>query len=358
MKNFSKDTFQKAPTYWENKGLIGGVLWPLSLVFSWVSSIRKTLFEIGILSSESLNVPVVIVGNVRVGGTGKTPSVLAIAKALHNQGFKPGIISRGYKGDTKTATEVTEASTPVEVGDEPCYMAQQLTKLSIPVFISSGRVKSAQALLKKYPNVDVIISDDGLQHYKMKRWPAREGGNDIELVIRDDRGEGNGWLLPAGPLREKFNRERDYTLHIGEKVEPYFADAPCFSIPVELDIAYSLGNPNQTINLKKFSEEVSGKNYKLWAAAGLGNPKKFFNAIKQKGLKIQELPLPDHYDYVINPFENIDASHIFITEKDSVKCARQAQYRNDPRIWVIPVNIELPKEFINLMVDILKRPKP
>ena len=358
MKDTPQHTFQKAPGYWEKKGLIACALWPASQVFACISSIRKTLFDIGILPSQSLSVPVVIVGNIRVGGTGKTPSVLAIAKAIQAKGFHPGIISRGYKGNTQSATEVTEASKPIEVGDEPCYMAQQLASLNIPIFVSPSRVKSGQALLKKYSQVDVIISDDGLQHYKMKRWPAREGGRDIELLVRDDRKEGNSWLLPAGPLREKPSRERDYTLHIGHKVEPYLANAPCFSIPVELNTAYPLNNPKQTIDLNTFKEEGSQTSYKLWAAAGLGNPKKFFEAIQQKGLKVQELPLPDHYDFTVNPFEHIDASHIFITEKDAVKCVRQAQYRNDPRIWVIPVNIELPKEFIDLIVNILKRPKP
>ena len=357
MKDTPQHTFQKAPDYWEKRGLIACALWPASQIFGYISSLRKSFFDIGILPSQSLSVPIVIVGNIRVGGTGKTPSVLAIAKALQTRGFKPGIISRGYKGNTQAATEVTEKSSPAEVGDEPCYLAQQLASLNIPVFVNSSRIKSGQALLKKYPEIDVIISDDGLQHYKMKRWPAREGGQDIELVIRDDRKEGNSWLLPAGPLREKSNRERDYTLHIGHKVEPYLADAPCFSIPVELNSAYPLNNPNQLIDLSTFKENFQTSD-KLWAAAGLGNPQKFFEAIRQKGLEVRELPLPDHYDYVVNPFENIDASHIFITEKDAIKCSRQAQYKNDSRIWVIPVTIELPKEFIDLIVNILKRPKP
>ena len=174
----SAPTFQKAPSYWEKKGVVALLLWPLSKLFGWVTQIRKVLYALGLLKSQALDVPVIIVGNLRVGGTGKTPTVLAIAKTLREQGFHPGIISRGYKGKINQSNpiEVTPQSNPLEIGDEPCYMAQQLANLSIPIVVHSSRTTSAQALLKSHPEVNVLISDDGLQHYAMKRWPAREGG--------------------------------------------------------------------------------------------------------------------------------------------------------------------------------------
>ena len=359
----SAHTFQRAPSYWEKKGLVALLFWPISKLFGFVSQFRRCLYGLGLLKSNALNVPVIIVGNLRVGGTGKTPTVLAIAKKLCEEGFHPGIISRGYKGaysenelGLSAPLEVTQVSDPLKMGDEPCYMAQQLAKLNIqvPIFIHHLRTTSAKALLKAHPDVDVLISDDGLQHYAMKRWPAREGGRDIELVIRDARGEGNGFLLPAGPLRESSHRARDYTLTLGETISgPYLADAPNFHLEADVANAYQLSNPSNQRPLTDFSSEQA-----LVAAAGLGNPKKFFDVLKAQGLSIQSLPLPDHYDFQENPFKNISASAILITEKDAVKCSQIAEYQSDERIWVVPVNVRLPKDFVTLMTDILHRPQP
>lgn len=358
MSSSSSHTFQQAPSYWERKGLMALLLWPLSKLFGFISHIRKSLYAFGLLRSHSLGVPVIIVGNLRVGGTGKTPTVLAIAKTLREQGFHPGIISRGYKGKINQSSpiEVTPQSNPLEIGDEPCYMAQQLASLSIPIVVHSSRTTSAQALLKSHPEVNVLISDDGLQHYAMKRWPAREGGRDIELVIRDARGEGNGFLLPAGPLRESAQRPRDYTLNLGLSKDagtPYLADAPNFYLETDVAKAYQLANPAHHRPLVDFSSTSD-----LVAAAGLGNPKKFFDVLEASGLKVNPMPLPDHFDFQENPFKNIVASSILITEKDAVKCSQLAEYQQDERIWVVPVSVKLPKEFVTLMIDVLHRPQP
>ena len=354
-------TFQKAPRYWERKGLVALLLWPLAKMFGWITQIRKCLYALGIIKSSALNVPVIIVGNLRVGGTGKTPTVLALAKALHEEGFHPGIISRGYRGKGSKNNgvdpiEVTSQSNPLELGDEPCYMAQQLAELAVPIVVHSNRTASAKTLLKSHPEVNVLISDDGLQHYAMKRWPAREGGRDIELVIRDARGEGNGFLLPAGPLRENATRARDFTLNLGtlkKDTAPYLMDAPNFRVETHLANAYQLAHPTYNRPLSDFSTETN-----LVAAAGLGNPKKFFDVLEAAGLKVTPLPLPDHFDFQENPFKDMDASAILITEKDAVKCSQLAEYKDDERIWVVPVTVELPKEFVTLMVDILRRPQP
>jgi tetraacyldisaccharide 4'-kinase len=356
----ANNTLTKAPAYWEKKNLKALALWPLSKLFGAATSLRRSLYDFGILKSHALPVPVVIVGNIRVGGTGKTPTVLAIAKTLHAQGFHPGVISRGYKGSNQEPTEVTATSLPSVCGDEPCYMATQLEHLNIPVFIHPNRVKAAQQLLEQFPHVNVIISDDGLQHYGLKRWPAREGGHDIELVIRDARGEGNEFLLPAGPLRESSERPRDFTFHLGlkETVGPYFQDAPSYDLAIEIGNIYQLKDPSHQMSLRSINDLLNDSTtteHQLLAAAGLGNPNKFFQLLKDSGLKFNELPLPDHYDFLTNPFKNRDEKVILITEKDAVKCMQLNEYKDDERIWVLPVTVNLPDDFISQMVNILKR---
>jgi tetraacyldisaccharide 4'-kinase len=368
----SQQKYTQAPAFWEKRGLKALLLWPASLVFGWLVNLRKALYDLGILRSHSIPVPLVIVGNIRLGGTGKTPTVLAIAKALYLQGFKPGIISRGYQGNSSNLKlipeEVTPESLPSEHGDEPCYMAQQLADQQTPIMVHSNRVKVAKALLIKHPEVNVIISDDGLQHYKLKRWAAREGGRDIELVVRDARGEGNQWLMPAGPLREKVQRERDFTLNIASteailtKATPLFLqDAPNFSLPVKTDQLYQLTSPSRRMALSDITQLLNHDEAfenQILAAAGLGNPKKFFDLLKSHGLKFQEMPLPDHFDFSTNPFKENTAKVILITEKDAVKCKQLNDYKDDERIWVLPITVELPNDFVAQMLEILKRPKP
>jgi tetraacyldisaccharide 4'-kinase len=361
----------QAPAFWEKRGLKAILLWPVSLIFGWLTALRRFLYAIGIVRSQTISLPVVIVGNIRVGGTGKTPTVLAIAKALHLHGFKPGIISRGYQSNSSNAQsapeEVTPESSPIEHGDEPCYIAQALADQKTPVMVHSHRVNAAKALMIKHPEVNVIISDDGLQHYKLKRWPAREGGRDIELIVRDARGEGNHWLMPAGPLRESSDRARDFSLNIvgtedtSKALPPFFQDAPNFVLPVKTDQLYQLTSPSSRMALNEITQlldpnEDSEK--QLLAAAGLGNPKKFFDLLKSTGLKFQEMALPDHFDFATNPFKENTAKVILITEKDAVKCKQLNDYKDDERIWILPITVDLPKDFVEQMVEILKRPKP
>jgi tetraacyldisaccharide 4'-kinase len=359
---------RQAPQFWEKRGIIAKLLWPLSLIFAWLTAIRKYLYELNIFNSKALTVPLIIVGNLRVGGTGKTPTVLALAKALHMKGFHPGIISRGYEGQLQGVQEVSSASSPKDLGDEPCYMAQQLDQFNIPIFVCRDRTKTAKALLKAYPQVNVIISDDGLQHYALKRWPAREGGRDIELVVRDARAEGNGYLLPAGPLRELANRSRDYTLSITsssardsklnlnlDSKAPYIADAPNFSVTIRVKAAYQLFHPSNTMTLSELQQK---NDLKVLATAGLGNPQKFFDLLSAHGLVFEALPLPDHYDFLDNPLNSKNADIIIMTEKDAVKCSQLDAYKNDERIWVLPIEIELPKDLIEMMVEVIQRPQP
>jgi tetraacyldisaccharide 4'-kinase len=354
---------KQAPAFWEVLNPTSLLMWPLSLVFGWISDLRKLAYEKGLLTSKKLLVPVIIVGNIRVGGTGKTPIVIALAKELEKRGFRPGIISRGYVQNKSTSSstrddvhEVFKESNPHTCGDEPVLMAQLLSSINIPVFIGKKRFETGQALLKQYPNCNVIISDDGLQHYALSRQTARTGGHDIEVVVRDGRGEGNGFLLPAGPLRESHDRPRDLTLQTGLDVgisKAVYMNAPIYVIPVELGQAYLLGQPENTQALSSFKDK------KVLAAAGLGNPQKFFNILSEAGLgasiEMKVLALPDHFSFETNPFEDpafADIEAILITEKDAVKCHALAE----PRLWVVPLQAQLPEQLLAWIESVVQRP--
>ncbi|OYZ34565.1 MAG: tetraacyldisaccharide 4'-kinase, partial [Polynucleobacter sp. 16-46-70] len=180
--------FNTAPQFWERRGPTSLLLWPLSWLYGLINRALDLLNEMGISSRKPQAVPIIIVGNIRVGGTGKTPIVIALAERLARMGWKPGIISRGYGASTSTTPiEVCSDSNPVKVGDEPVLIAKR-TQDQFPIWVHPQRIKSIRSLLKKSPDVNLIISDDGLQHRALARWPAREGGRDIELVVRDQRG--------------------------------------------------------------------------------------------------------------------------------------------------------------------------
>lgn len=355
--------FNKAPSFWESKNLFAYLLWPLSYLFKIISNLRRLAFELHILKSDYLPVPLIIVGNIRVGGTGKTPVVIELARELVKLGFHPGIISRGYtqsseqskdqevgKSNKLTSIAVTPFSDPAIFGDEPVLMASTLFDLNIPVWIGRDRLACGKALINQHPECNVIISDDGLQHYRLNRHPAREGGRDIEVVVRDGREDGNGFLMPAGPLRESPNRPRDITLQNQANVltPPYLAGAPVHKVSVALDYPYQLNNPS----LRKPLSDFSGK--LILAAAGLGNPEKFFEILRNAGLSLKTLPLPDHFSFEKNPFDKesfASIEHILITEKDAVKC----QSLKDERIWVVPLRAQLPNELIDWINTVLHR---
>jgi tetraacyldisaccharide 4'-kinase len=323
---------RSAPAFWERRGIISWLLWPLSKLVGLFVASKNALRDLGIGTGKPYSVPIIIVGNLRVGGTGKTPIVIALAERLRAGGFYPGIISRGYGGRSQTKQtnpmQVSSKSDPAVVGDEPVLMAQR-TQDAIPIWVCPARRKSIRALLNANPAVNIIISDDGLQHYGLTRWPAREGGRDIEIVVRDHRGEGNGFLLPAGPLREPADRDRDITLvtasnqttETADAVSDglhYIADRPAFTIAPTLELAYSLHKPEQVVSLFK------------------------------------GIALPDHGQIDAPLLNTLDAKCILITEKDAVKCA----HIDDQRIWVVPMQLTLPNALLDWVESILHRPDP
>jgi tetraacyldisaccharide 4'-kinase len=355
----SSSIFRKAPRFWERRGPTSLLLWPLAYLYGCILRIRKLIFDLDLTRPKPAPVPIIIVGNIRVGGTGKTPIVIALAERLSQLGWKPAIISRGYGSSNQhTPLQVRSNSDPSIVGDEPVLIAKR-TDDQFPIWVFPKRKESIKALLKASPDVNVIISDDGLQHRGLVRWPAREGGRDIEFVVRDSRGEGNRFLLPAGPLREPASRERDATLQTnpaeqlssGIKHE-YFQGRRAFTLASQLGTPYQLNNPTNTQSFEKIAERFLPKNIAM--VAGLGNPQRFFDDLVKLGIAGKQLPLPDHFDYTPEFFKGIKADCILITEKDAVKCTNI----HDDRIWVAPLSLRLPDSLIDWMQSILQRPDP
>jgi tetraacyldisaccharide 4'-kinase len=322
---------------WQQRGPLAWALLPLACVFGTIAAARRAAFSLGWLKRVNVGVPVVVVGNVTVGGTGKTPTVIALVEALRGAGFHPGVVSRGYGARVGRPTAVTPASAPQDGGDEPLLIAR---RTGAPVWVCPDRVAAAQALCAAHREVDVIVSDDGLQHYRLAR--------EVEIVVFDHRLGGNGFLLPAGPLREPLSRRRDATLINSpyERTLPPWADT--FALALTPGDAWHLGNPALRRPLAQFSGN------RVLAAAGIGAPERFFATLRAAGLTPDTRALPDHYAFGSNPFVDADADAILITEKDAVKLGSW----HDARIWVVPVEAALDHRLIELVVEKLRGRSP
>lgn len=321
---------------WLRRGPLAWALLPLALLFRVLAAVRLLLFRLGLKQGERLPVPVIVVGNIFIGGTGKTPLTIWLAESLRAAGLRPGVISRGHGGKESAPRAVTLQSNPREVGDEPLLIA---TRARCPVVVGRRRAEAGRKLLEMHPEVDVLITDDGLQHYALAR--------DVEIVLFDGRGVGNGWLLPAGPLREPPSRRRDFTV----------VNAP----EITSQLAASVGGQPWRMQLAgEFAEPLQGgarvplvqlRDKRIVAAAGIGNPGRFFSMLRAAGLTIDELPLPDHHDFLDTPFTAIDADIILITEKDAVKCRQIDNLKDDPRLWVVPVTAQLDPALAEQIVE-------
>lgn len=328
---------------WLQKQWLRFTLWhilliPLSWVFGIITTVRKWLYKNGWLKSVRLSVPVVIIGNINVGGTGKTPLVIWLAEQLQLAGYKPGIISRGYGGNAKQATEVTASSNPFEVGDEPVLIA---IRTSCPVFVSANRVEAGLALLATYPACNIIISDDGLQHYRLQR--------DVEIIVCDSvKGFGNSALLPAGPLRESKNRLKtvDAVVSNGGIVNNELLLAVN---PIEMQLE-STAFYNALDNRIK-SDVQTFLHQKVLAIAGIGNPSRFFNQLRLLGLDFQSRAYSDHYAFKVEDFEDVEADIVVMTEKDAVKCRSFAR----ANFWVLPVNAVIKNDLLAIVLNKLNK---
>lgn len=312
------------------------LLLPLALLFGVLAGLRRSLYRIGLLRVTKLPAPVIIVGNIGVGGTGKTPLVIALVKLLGEQGFHPGIISRGYRGKSRLPRAVTLESEPLEVGDEPVLLA---TKTGCPVWVGPDRVGAGQALLATHPEVDVLVSDDGLQHYRLAR--------DIEIVVVDAaRWFGNGQLLPAGPLREPAWRLQTVDAVV---INGWLPGAPLkrreFTMQLAGDLLYNLRNPE----LKARPEIFVGQT--VHAVAGIGHPERFFKQLRKLGMSIRPHPFPDHHAFTAQDLAFPESEVIVMTEKDAVKCV---DFVGD-NAWALPVEAKLDANFAPAILEKLRK---
>lgn len=304
---------------WQSRGLIACLLLPLSLIFYLIIACRRIFYRLGIFSVWIPPVPLIVIGNIFVGGTGKTPLVIWLLSALRAQGYMPGVISRGYGGDADAdaVIEVRSDMPATQTGDEPLLIAQ---KTEAPVFVGRDRVAAARVLLAAYPTVDVLISDDGLQHYAL--------GRTLEIQLSDTRGHGNGWLLPAGPLREPASRKSDFYVINGASQ----TSSDGFAMQLAGHHVEQLADRRQRADLSSLKDK------RIAAVAGIGHPERFFSMLRAQGLSLESThALPDHFDFSVNPFAAITADVILITEKDAVKCSRIAGIAQDTRLWTVPV---------------------
>ncbi|MDZ4142711.1 MAG: tetraacyldisaccharide 4'-kinase [Methylotenera sp.] len=315
---------------WLQKQWTSYTLWhllliPLSWIFGAIVYARASLYRIGWLKSVRLSVPVIVVGNINVGGTGKTPLVIWLAEQLQREGFKPGIISRGYGGRVEQVTEVFANSNPAEVGDEPVLIVK---RTGCTMFVGADRVAAGQALLQAHPQCDVIVSDDGLQHYRLQR------DMEIALINTNSLQTGNLCLLPAGPLREKITRLEsvDAIIDSGNAIvsNGYFKEA----LQSTVFNMFLQGDMFEPVDGRKIRQPASYFTDKsLVAIAGIGNPERFFNQLAMLGLQFEEKTYLDHYAYSAQDLAKFSNQTLLMTEKDAVKCRKFTT--NDA--WYLPV---------------------
>ncbi len=305
---------------WQYRGWAQCLLLPLTWLFATLAALRRVLYRAGLFCSTRLPVPVIIVGNISVGGVGKTPLVIYLADALRAAGYHPGILSRGYGG--QRTGEVSPGSEPAEFGDEPVLIAQ---RTECPVWVHPLRAESGRNLLQAYPETNVLICDDGLQHYALQR--------DIEIaVVQRPLGLGNGRLLPAGPLRESMSRlqQVDIIVETGQlPVAP--TEQPCFHQSLQAGEWTAVADFVSHVSLQVLQQKT------LLAIAGIGHPQRFFQSLSAMGLVFETRIFADHHAYTKQDFENRADRTILMTEKDAVKCSHLDL--NDA--WFLPVDAEL-----------------
>jgi tetraacyldisaccharide 4'-kinase len=289
--------------HWQGRGWLAWLLRPLALVLGLLVRLRLQLYRSGWLKQERLPVPVIVVGKVVAGGAGKTPLVMAVVRHLQDGGLRPGVISRGYGRHTEDCREVLPHSRADDVGDEP-LLIQRST--GAPVFVARRRVEAARALLARHPTTNVLICDDGLQHLALAR--------DIEICVFDDRGVGNGWLLPAGPLREPWPRAVDLVLHTGNH--------PAFSGFTAQRALASHARRADGSQIALAALKDCGK--PLLAVAAIARPQAFFDMLQAQGLPLTRTqPLPDHDDFTHWRRPTEQDYSLLCTEKDAVKLWEQ-----------------------------------
>ena len=316
---------------WQSKQGPAKFLRPLSWLYCFIVISRRFAYLLKIKKTERIEAPVIIVGNLTVGGTGKTPLVTWLTNYLKDQGYKPGIISRGYGGKARHwPQQVRPDGDPVAVGDEAILISK---RTACPMAVGPERLISGQELLHYHPGCNVIISDDGLQHYALHR--------DIEVAVIDGKLRfGNEYCLPAGSLREPLKRLKkvDFIVTNGQAGEGEFA------MRYNLSQACNIIEPRDILPLEKFIGQP------VHAIAGIGNPERFFTQLTEMGLDVIGHPFPDHYFYQETDLDFGDDKPVLMTEKDAVKCKRIGK----PNYWYVPITVEVQETFGKAILDKLK----
>jgi tetraacyldisaccharide 4'-kinase len=307
----------RMPQIWTQRGPLAWALWPMSVLYGVMAALRRLAYRLRLQPTHKLPTLVIVVGNVVAGGAGKTPLTIALVKHLMAQGLRVGVVSRGHGRHTHDTRAVAKGDQAHEVGDEPLLIWQST---GAPVWVGAARAEAGRQLLQVHPEVQVIVCDDGLQHLALAR--------DIEICVMDERGVGNGWLLPAGPLREAWPRQIDLLVHTGTS-----------SVKGGFQAHRRLAAHALTCNGEKVPL-ANLKNQPVDAVAGLAKPQAFFQMLQLSGLQLERTQaLPDHHDY--KDWQATGTGHpLLCTEKDANKL-----WPHEPAALAVPLEISLEAAF-------------
>jgi len=321
--------------------IVRWLLAPFSLLFAFLVALRRGLYGVGWKKSSRLPVPVIVVGNITAGGAGKTPLTLALVTGLQAAGYHPGIVSRGYGGSARRAMPVLPGSDPTVVGDEPLLLAR---RSACPVWIGRQRVDAAQQMLAYHPEIDVLVTDDGLQHYALAR--------DMEIVVVDAmRGFGNAWPLPAGPLREPIRRLGQASALVlngpGQLTDP--VPVPIFRMELQAALFHNLMHPERSLPVSDFIAQTQGP---VQAMAGIGHPQRFFDQLSRLGLDVVPHGFPDHHAFQAS---DLPQGRVVMTEKDAVKIAPLAREKGFADYWYLSVDAQVEPGLNEMMLSLLDK---
>ena len=319
---------QRLRRIWRSRGLAASALLPLAAIYGALSGLQRKLYDWGIQKAQHPGVTTIVIGNVIAGDAGKTPVTLATVAHLQARGFKPGIISRGYGRSTQDCRQATAQSRPQDVGDEPLLMARHS---GVPVFVARQRIDAAWALLATYPQTDVLVCDDGLQHHALAR--------DIEICVFNNEGIGNGWLLPAGPLREPWPRSVSAVLYSAPQAPPGTRhNTPCFHVQRHL-ADYAVRSNGERVALASLQKTA------LHAVAAIARPEDFFAMLEQQTLTLHSTEgLPDHYDFANWQAPKSPQLQVICTEKDAAKIRQTL-----PQALAVPLQLQVDPGYFELL---------
>lgn len=317
--------------------LLSWLLWPLSWLYRALAGLHRLAAR-----PQRIGRPVIVVGNLVVGGAGKTPTTIALVQLLRARGWTPGVVSRGHGRDAQGVAAVGADSRAAEVGDEPLLIHR---RAQVPVVVGADRVAAARALVHTHPEVDIVVSDDGLQHHRLER--------DLQVIVFDERGAGNGLCLPAGPLRQPLPAALPpHTLLL------YNAPAPSTPLP-------GFGSTRRLAGVLPLADWQRGlpapadgwqalPGHRVRAVAGVAAPERFFAMLRAQGLEVDPQPLPDHHDFATLPWPDDPALDVLLTEKDAVKLP--APLASKARVWVAPLDFGPDPAFAAAVERLLPRP--